>query len=44
MGAGVKQDRFPKAKSEGNDCVVDVCLVLGRLTKIGLNNCDQLPL
>ena len=34
----------PNAKSCTLDCVVDVYLVLGRLMKLGLNNCDQLPL
>ena len=44
MSAEVGNDRFSIATEGGNDCVVDLCLVLGRLMKIGINNCDQLPL
>ncbi len=42
VGVSVKDDTLPFGGQ--NDCAVDVCLVMGRLMKVGLNNCDQRPL
>ena len=42
VGPSVKSDKYPTGGL--NDCAVDVCIVLGRLMKVGLSNCDQLPL
>ena len=41
VGRVITDDLFPnKGKM---DCAVDVCLVMGRLMRLGLTNCDQLP-
>ena len=42
VGRLITDDRFP---TNGKmDCAVDVCLVMERVMRLGLVNCDQLPL
>ncbi|KAL8691591.1 MAG: hypothetical protein Q9218_003214 [Villophora microphyllina] len=41
---GRPSSRLDTLPSQGkNTCAVDVCLVLGRLMRVGMNGCDQMP-